>query len=60
MGWIGWTLICHEAAMIIINSTPIIWAGVGCSSHEQDIFAYNPKARAALAYQKLIAELFNL
>jgi len=27
---------------------------------KQDIFAYNPKAKVALAYQKLIRELFNL
>ena len=26
----------------------------------QDIFAYNPRAKSALAYQKLIRELFNL
>ncbi len=26
--------------------------------NKQDIFAYNPKAKAALAYQKLIKELF--
>lgn len=27
---------------------------------KQDIFAYNPRAKSALAYQKLIRELFNL
>lgn len=28
--------------------------------NKQDIFSYNPKAKAALAYQKLIRELFQL
>jgi len=28
--------------------------------NKQDIFSYNPKAKSALAYQKLIRELFNL
>lgn len=28
--------------------------------HKQDIFAYNPRAKSALAYQRLIEELFSL
>jgi len=28
--------------------------------HKQDIFAYNPRAKSALAYQRLIQELFSL
>ena len=28
--------------------------------NKQDIFAYSPTAKSALAYQKLISELFHL